>query len=186
MKSTTWVRWALASLVFLAIGWAMRQYGLNTARFLLLLLLVLVYVYGGHGRQTGAGGGGACVSGVGGGVESLERVVDPVPRARRARVRVRKDAAVSRREMFMEAVIHVGLGKRLSVPKEAVIDTGTRHIVYVNTAPGHYAPRAVTLGREAEADVEVLAGLDAGERVAVSAQFLIDSESRLKAVLGGR
>lgn len=58
MKRLTVVRWSVATAVFLAIGWAMRAYGLNAARLALLALLVLVYVYGGHGRQAEAGAGG--------------------------------------------------------------------------------------------------------------------------------
>lgn len=117
-------------------------------------------------------------------VESLDRVVDPATRTLRARARVAEGASRLRPEMYLEAVIHVPLGRRRAAPKEAVIDTGLRRIVYVKTAPGHYAPREVTLGREAEDAFEVLAGLDDGDEVAASAQFLIDSESRLKAVVG--
>lgn len=117
-------------------------------------------------------------------VESLDRVVDPATRTLRARARVAEGAEQLRPEMYLEAVIHVPLGRRRAVPKEAVIDTGLRRIVYVKTAPGHYAPREVTLGREAEDVFEVLAGLDDAEEVVASAQFLIDSESRLKAVVG--
>lgn len=64
MKRLTVVRWTVATAVFLAIGWAMRQYGLNAARLALLALLVLVYFYGGHGRQTEAGAGGPAPAGI--------------------------------------------------------------------------------------------------------------------------
>ncbi len=116
-------------------------------------------------------------------VESLDRVVDPATRTLRARVRVADGADRLRPEMYLEAVIHVSLGKRLAMPKEAVIDTGLRRIVYVKTEPGHYSPREVTLGREGEDAYEVLDGVNAGDEVVASAQFLIDSESRLKAVV---
>ena len=117
-------------------------------------------------------------------VESLDRVVDPATRTLRARVRVAAGAERLRPEMFLEAVLHVSLGKRRVLPKEAVIDTGLRRLVYVKTAPGHYRPREVTLGREGEDAFEVLAGVADGDEVVASAQFLIDSESRLKAVVG--
>lgn len=117
-------------------------------------------------------------------VESLDRIVDPATRTLRARVRVLDGAERLRPEMFLEAAIHVSLGARRALTKEAVIDTGLRRLVYVKTGPGHYAPREVTLGREAEDAFEVLAGLEDGEEVVASAQFLIDSESRLKAVVG--
>jgi hypothetical protein len=55
MRHTTWVRWTVATAVFLAIGWTMQRYGLNAARLALLALLILVYIFGGHGRQARAG-----------------------------------------------------------------------------------------------------------------------------------
>ena len=69
----------------------------------------------------------------------------------------------------------------LSVPESSVIDTGTKKIVFVETEPGHYEPRDLRLGREGDEDYEVLAGLRAGERVVTSANFLIDSESKIRA-----
>jgi Cu(I)/Ag(I) efflux system membrane fusion protein len=116
-------------------------------------------------------------------VEAVDRVVDPATRTLRARVLVSDGESLLRPEMFLEAVVHVGLGRRLVAPKEALIDTGIRRLVYVKTAPGHYAPREITTGREGENDVEVLTGLEAGETVAASGNFLLDSESRLKSVV---
>jgi hypothetical protein len=55
--------------------------------------------------------------------------------------------------------------------------------VFVDEGSGHYTPRAISLGKELEDGVEVLAGVKAGERVVSSATFLIDSESRLQASL---
>lgn len=116
-------------------------------------------------------------------VEAVDRVVDPATRTLRARVLVSDGESLLRPEMFLEAVVHVGLGRRLVAPKEALIDTGLRRLVYVRTAPGHYAPREITTGREGENDVEVLTGLEVGETVAASGNFLLDSESRLKSVV---
>jgi Cu(I)/Ag(I) efflux system membrane fusion protein len=76
--------------------------------------------------------------------------------------------------------IPVLLGRRLAVPQEAVMDTGTRKIAFVKTGPGRFEPRVVTVGQEAEDVVEVLGGLAEGEEVVTSANFLIDSESKLR------
>jgi len=73
----------------------------------------------------------------------------------------------------------------LSVPASAVIDSGNRRIVLVATGAGHYAPREVTLGARSDDEVEVLSGLGNGEQVVVTANFLIDAESNLKAALSG-
>jgi len=67
----------------------------------------------------------------------------------------------------------------LSVPESAVIDTGSRKVVYVESGPGLFEGRAVTLGTRAGNQFAVLEGLAPGERVAAAGAFLIDAESRL-------
>jgi Cu(I)/Ag(I) efflux system membrane fusion protein len=73
----------------------------------------------------------------------------------------------------------------LTVPDSAVIATGTRNIVLVQLKEGRFEPREVELGARGENFVEVVKGIREGEQVVVSANFLIDAESNLKAVLGG-
>ena len=85
-------------------------------------------------------------------------------------------------QMFANVDIKVGMGKRLAVPDDAVLDTGTRHIVYVDKGEGYFEPREVKLGLRADGYREVLSGLKSGEKVALSATFLIDSEAQLKGV----
>jgi Cu(I)/Ag(I) efflux system membrane fusion protein len=69
----------------------------------------------------------------------------------------------------------------LTVPTEAVIDTGDHRYVFVEVKPGRYEPRAVEVGTRSGDRVQVLSGLTEGERVAASGNFFIDSESRLRA-----
>jgi Cu(I)/Ag(I) efflux system membrane fusion protein len=85
-------------------------------------------------------------------------------------------------QMFTNIEIKIDLGKRLAVPGEAVIDTGERKIVYVDKGEGNFEPREVVTGLRADKMVEVLQGLKEGERVASSANFLIDSEAQLRGV----
>jgi Cu(I)/Ag(I) efflux system membrane fusion protein len=85
-------------------------------------------------------------------------------------------------QMFTNVEIRVGMGKRLAVPDDAVLDTGTRSIVYVDKGEGYFEPREVKLGMRADGYREVLSGLKSGEKVARSATFLIDSEAQLKGV----
>jgi Cu(I)/Ag(I) efflux system membrane fusion protein len=73
----------------------------------------------------------------------------------------------------------------LTVPRSAVLDTGTRQVVLVQGAPGRFSPREVTLGRRAGDRVEVLEGLVDDEAVVVAANFLIDAESNLQSALDG-
>jgi Cu(I)/Ag(I) efflux system membrane fusion protein len=70
-------------------------------------------------------------------------------------------------------------GQVLSIPESAVIDTGTRKVVYVETGPGIYEGREVVLGRRSGDRFPVLEGLAPGETVAAAGAFLIDAESRL-------
>ena len=73
---------------------------------------------------------------------------------------------------------------RLVVPSEAVIRTGTRAVAIVRNGDGGFAPRDLQLGADLGDQIEVLAGLREGDEVVASGQFLIDSEARLKSVLG--
>lgn len=87
-------------------------------------------------------------------------------------------------EMFSNVEVRIKLGKKLAVPEEAVLDSGTRQIVFVAKGDGMFEPREVKLGTKVEGYYEVLSGLSKGEKVVTSANFLIDSESRLKAAMG--
>ena len=84
-------------------------------------------------------------------------------------------------EMFAEVTIYAA--KQLNaivIPSEAVIRSGARNQVFVVRAPGKFEPRLVTLGLSSNGKVAVLEGLQASEEVVTSAQFLIDSESKLR------
>ena len=99
--------------------------------------------------------------------------------------------------MYAKIEVNVGAGgtagRVLTVPISAVLDGGTVQRVLVQTAPGRFEPREVVLGQRNDDYVEVrqkagvkgLSGVKAGELVVVAANFLIDSESNLKAALAG-
>ncbi len=87
--------------------------------------------------------------------------------------------------MFATAEISVDLGERLAVPAEAVLDSGTRRILFVDKGKGLLDPREVTVGVKGDGVWEILNGLQEGEPVVVSGNFLVDSESRLKGALEG-
>jgi multidrug efflux pump subunit AcrA (membrane-fusion protein) len=74
-------------------------------------------------------------------------------------------------------------GTVLSMPASALVETGERTFVFVETSAGNFAPRDVRVGRRAGDYVEVLSGVGAGQCVVTSAQFLIDSESNLGDVM---
>jgi len=75
-------------------------------------------------------------------------------------------------------------GKTVLIPSDAVIRSGVRNVVFIARGEGRFQPREVSLGLEGEeGTVQVLSGLSGGERIVVSAQFLLDSESSLKEAL---
>ena len=86
-----------------------------------------------------------------------------------------------RPDMFAEVTIHSDVNKdAIIIPSQAVIRSGERAQVFVVTEPGKFEPRVVTLGIESSGKVEVLSGLNEGEEVVTSAQFMVDSESKLR------
>jgi len=114
-------------------------------------------------------------------VEAVDAILNSDTRTLRVRIGVSDSGGVLRPESYLSATIHAALGKRLAIPESALVDTGTRQLVYVETSSGTFEPREVRAGRRAEGYYEIVQGLKEGERVATSANFLIDSESRIRA-----
>jgi membrane fusion protein, copper/silver efflux system len=88
-------------------------------------------------------------------------------------------------EMYANAEIKVRLGQKLAVPEGAIIDTGVRQMAIIDKGSGYFEPREVKVGAKVDNYYEVIKGLKAGERVVTSANFLIDSESKLKEAMAG-
>lgn len=86
--------------------------------------------------------------------------------------------------MFVNVSLKFPLGRQLVIPASGVFQSGTRSIAFVDRGEGYLEPRDVTLGPRAGDEFIVLKGLQAGERIVTSANFLIDSESQLQAALG--
>jgi membrane fusion protein, copper/silver efflux system len=113
-------------------------------------------------------------------VNYVSPTLDPVSRTVKVRLAMKTPGRLLKLEMFANVEIAVSSGPRLAVPREAVIDSGMRQIVYVEKKTGVYEQRTVTLGVRGDDYVEVLKGIDQGERVVTSGNFLIDSESQLR------
>jgi Cu(I)/Ag(I) efflux system membrane fusion protein len=109
--------------------------------------------------------------------------IDPQTRRGRARLGLENPDHALRPGMWAEVELFVELGERLVVPAAAILDSGARSVVFVAHADGHFEPRTVHTGVRTAEYVEVLHGVREGERVVTSANFLIDSESRLKAAM---
>ncbi len=114
-------------------------------------------------------------------IQVLPRI-DPVTRTARVRLELSNPDLVLRQGMYATARLRVEVAERaLVVPREAIIDTGTRQLAFVSRELGHFEPRRVVLGAEGdEGLVQVLSGLAPGEQVVTSGQFLLDAESRMR------
>jgi len=109
----------------------------------------------------------------------IEPVLDRETRTARVRIVLPNPGGELKPGMFADARLQVPIENRLSVPRSAVIDTGTRRVVYVEITPGTFQPREVTLGATAGDRVAVLGGVNEGERVVAAANFFIDSQAQL-------
>ncbi|MDP3599136.1 MAG: efflux RND transporter periplasmic adaptor subunit, partial [Nitrospirota bacterium] len=81
--------------------------------------------------------------------------------------------------MYGNVTVQTEVVRTLAVPKEAVLETGLRQLVFLDRGQGRYEPAAVKLGRRSQDSVEVLKGLKEGDRIVTSANFLLDAESKL-------
>lgn len=113
-------------------------------------------------------------------VAFLAPTIDEATRTLKARFVVDNRDGQLRPGAFVSAEMTLAMGTGLTIPESAVIRTGTRSIVFVVHGE-HIQPREVTLGPSSGELYRVESGLKAGDRVATGAQFLLDSESRLRA-----
>ncbi len=86
-------------------------------------------------------------------------------------------------DMYANVELRISLGGRLAIPQEAVIESGQKQVVFLHHGGGRLEPRTIKVGVKTGEWCEVLEGLVEGEHVVTSANFLIDSESRLKSVV---
>ena len=87
--------------------------------------------------------------------------------------------------MYANVELTIPLGIRLVVPRDAVLETGERQLLFIHHGGGQLEWRHIVLGAKTGDWVEVKEGLKVGEHVVTGANFLIDSESQLKAAVGG-
>ena len=114
-------------------------------------------------------------------VAYLYPTLDPKTRTVKVRFELPNSADdLLRPEMYGSVELRVPLGERLVIPKTAILDSGRRQLVFVAAGDGRLTPREVKLGDRVDDYVEVREGLQPGERVVTSANFLVDSESQLQ------
>lgn len=110
--------------------------------------------------------------------------VDPATRTVRVRLVFRNPGLVLKPGMYVSVNIDIPLGRQLVIPSSGVLQAGTREIAFIDHGQGNLEPRLIQTGPQIDDSVIVLSGLHSGDLVVSSANFLVDSEAQLQAVLG--
>ena len=116
-------------------------------------------------------------------VAFIDPLLDPKTRTAKVRIEVPNPRGVLKPEMFGEVVLRGKSREGIRIPADAVIQSGTKAVVFVALPDGKFQPREVALGAGDAEWVEVVSGLEQGDGVVTRANFLVDSESRLRASL---
>jgi len=114
-------------------------------------------------------------------VNYIQPQVDPVTRTLKVRLEADNPGLYLKPDMYVDVDFRMETPPHLTVPAEAVLDAGDRKTVFVDRGDGYFEPRQVETGERAADRIEIRKGLKAGERIVTSGNFLIDSESQLKA-----
>jgi Cu(I)/Ag(I) efflux system membrane fusion protein/cobalt-zinc-cadmium efflux system membrane fusion protein len=117
-------------------------------------------------------------------IDQILPEVDPATRTVRVRLVFRNPGVVLKPGMYVTVAIAVSLGRQLVIPASAVLQAGTRAIVFIDHGNGNLEPRTIEAGPQLDDSIVVLSGLKSGDRVVSSANFLVDSEAQLQAALG--
>ncbi len=113
----------------------------------------------------------------------IDPTLDPKTRTAKARLELANPTGELKPDLFGDVVLTGARREGLRIPADAVVPTGAESVVFVSLGDGKFQPRAVQLGATDGAEVEVVSGLTEGQAVVTRANFLIDSESRLRASL---
>ncbi len=105
--------------------------------------------------------------------------LNPETRTARVRLEFQNPELKLKPGMYGNVTLQTDTVRTLVVPKEAVLDTGLRQLVFVDRGQGRYEPASVKLGRRSQDAVEVLDGIKEGDRIVTSGNFLLDAESKL-------
>lgn len=117
-------------------------------------------------------------------VSYLQPEIDPATRTMKVRLELANPGLRLKPEMFADVAMQIGGGRRLTVPAEAVLDSGVSKTIFLDRGNGTFEPRQVETGQRIGDRVEIVKGLKPGERIVLSAAFLLNSESQMKSELG--
>ena len=118
-------------------------------------------------------------------INYIQPQVDPMTRTLKVRLDMENPDLILKPDMYANVEFQVNLPMQLAVPADAVLDAGERKTVFVDRGNGFFEPRQVKVGERTGDRIQILSGLSGGERIVTSGNFLIDSESQMKAAAGG-
>jgi membrane fusion protein, copper/silver efflux system len=113
-------------------------------------------------------------------VTYIQPQVDPATRTTKVRLELANPKMQLRPDMWVDVDLDFDGARRLSVPAEAVLDTGTSKTIFIDRGNGYFEQRTVETGARFADRVEIVKGLKAGERIVTSGTFLLNSESQMK------
>jgi len=163
----------LYTVVDLSKVWIMADVFENEASMIRLGMPARVSLSYGNGRK------------INGRVSYIQPEVDPTTRTLKVRIEADNPDMTLKPDMFVDVEFSVAMSARMTVPAEAVLDTGLRKTVFVDRGNGYIEPRQVETGERIGDRVEIIKGLSPKERIVISGNFLIDSESQLKSSAAG-
>lgn len=118
-------------------------------------------------------------------INYIQPQVDPMTRTLKVRLDMDNPSLILKPDMYADVEFRVTAPAQLTVPADAVLDAGERKTVFVDRGNGFFEPRQVTTGERIGSRIQILSGLAGGERIVTSGNFLIDSESQMKAAAAG-
>jgi len=118
-------------------------------------------------------------------VDFVYPFLDPKTRTVQVRMEFANPGLLLKPDMFTNIELTVRLGRQLLIPQDALMDTGVEQYVFIDKGNGYVEPRPVKASAEAGENVAIERGLREGERVVTGANFIVDSESRLKGAFAG-
>jgi len=118
-------------------------------------------------------------------VDYIQPQVDPTTRTLKVRIDAENPRMTLMPDMFVEVTFNIALPRQVTVPADAVLDSGLKKTVFVDRGNGYLEPRAVEIGEHLGDRIEILRGLKPDERIVISGTFLIDSESQMKSAASG-
>jgi RND family efflux transporter MFP subunit len=118
-------------------------------------------------------------------IDYIQPQVDPMTRTLKVRLDLANPGLLLKPDMYADVDFQVNLPAALTVPAGAVLDAGERKTVFIDRGNGFFEPRQVTTGQRNGDRIQILSGLSGGERIVTSGNFLIDSESQMKAAAAG-